>query len=69
MSTEIYIKGCDIPLIHFYAEPIDQSVDYAKKLIQKRIGHYREDPLAKKLNDEAILKIFNESVLTIICQE
>ena len=28
---------------------------------QKRIGHYREDPLAKKLNDEAILKIFNES--------
>lgn len=48
VSTEIYIKGCDIPLIHFYAEPIDQSVDYAKKLIQKRIGHYREDPLAKK---------------------
>ena len=57
-SDEIYIKNCDIPLIHFYAEPIDQSVDYAKKLIQKRIGHYREDPLAKQLNDEAVLKMF-----------
>lgn len=60
-SDEIYITGCDIPLIHFYAEPIDQSVDYAKKLIQKRVGHYKEDPLAKQLNDEAILKMFNES--------
>lgn len=60
-SNEIYINGCDIPLIHFYAEPIDQSVDFAKKLIQKRIGHYRDDPLAKRLNDEAILKMFNES--------
>lgn len=60
-SDEIYISGCDIPLIHFYAEPIDQSVDYAKKLIQKRIGHYKEDPLAKQLNDEAILKMFKES--------
>ena len=60
-SNEIYINGCDIPLIHFYAEPIDQSVDFAKKLIQKRIGHYREDPLAKRLNDEAIIKMFNES--------
>ena len=60
-SDEIYIKGCDIPLIHLYAEPIDQSVDYAKKLIQKRISHYKEDPLAKQLNDEAIIKMFNES--------
>lgn len=60
-SNEIYINGCDIPLIHFYAEPIDQSVDFAKKLIQKRIGHYRDDPLAKRLNDEAITKMFNES--------
>lgn len=60
-SDEIYIKCCDIPLIHLYAEPIDQSVDYAKKLIQKRISHYKEDPLAKQLNDEAITKIFNES--------
>jgi hypothetical protein len=60
-SDETYIKGCDIPLIHLYAEPIDQSVDYAKKLIQKRIGHYKEDPLAKQLNDEAVLKMFNES--------
>lgn len=59
-SDEIYISGCDIPLIHLYAEPIDQSVDYAKKLIQKRIGHYKEDPLSKQLNDEAILKMFNE---------
>jgi hypothetical protein len=60
-SDEIYIKNCDIPLVHLYAEPIDQSVDFAKKLIQKRIGHYKEDPLAKRLNDEAILKMFNES--------
>lgn len=67
-SNEIYINGCDIPLIHFYAEPIDQSVDFAKKLIQKRIGHYKEDPSAKRLNDEAIIKMFNESVLIIICQ-
>ena len=60
-SDEIFIKDCDIPLIHLYAEPVDQSIDYAKKLIQKRINHYKEDPEAHLENDNAVRSMMKEA--------
>ena len=40
--------------IYFKAEPLDQSAEFAKNLIKKRIGHYKDDLEDKKYNDEYI---------------